>query len=371
MIGKVNVKNDIVKSSRKFLRDLMEKKIVDAIIVPLVLDSGRGAHPAFVTNTSMLDKANPFVPVMPVSTANEVKRITRLKPSDKKIAVVIRPCDLRNYIELIKFKQIDSSNIIIIGTDCYGVHDSELYKDMVDKGKDPFKDYMDLIISNKENNLRRACTTCKTPVPNKYADIIMGFFGTNKKDGILLISQTENGKNILDELKISDIGEVPEREKEVNKLIETRTKKWNEIKDKTLKEVRGIDNLLKYFDTCIDCHNCKDQCPICFCKECFWESPVFEFTPPDYFEWSEKKGAVRLPTDTLFFHLGRLAHMSTSCTGCGFCEDACPKNIELQRLFFAVGEETSKVFDYEPGRNLEEKPPLTTFREEELEEMGE
>jgi len=52
------------------------------------------------------------------------------------------------------------------------------------------------------------------------------------------------------------------------------------------------------------------------------------------------------------------------------CEDACPKGIELQRLFYGVGEKTAGVFDYHPGMNLEEEPPLTTFREEELQELG-
>ena len=60
----------------------------------------------------------------------------------------------------------------------------------------------------------------------------------------------------------------------------------------------------------------------------------------------------------------------SKCVGCGMCEDACPKGIELQRLFYGVGEKTAAVFDYHPGMNLEEEPPLTTFREEELQELG-
>jgi hypothetical protein len=35
-----------------------------------------------------------------------------------------------------------------------------------------------------------------------------------------------------------------------------------------------------------------------------------------------------------------------------------------------VGHEVQKVFDYVPGRSLDEELPLTTFREEELPEIG-
>jgi len=153
-----------------------------------------------------------------------------------------------------------------------------------------------------------------------------------------------------------------------NLLARSRREK---VKEETRKETSGVDNLLAFLGNCIDCHNCKDQCPICFCKECFWESPTFEFQSSDYMDWANKRGGVRLPTDTLFFHLGRLAHMSSSCTGCGLCEDACPREIELQRLFKMVGENVQKAFDYEPGRDIEDRPPLTTFKEEELLELGE
>ena len=360
---------EINKGAREFLKNLLEKKIVDALIVPLKLDTGRGAFPAFVTSMDYLEKAMPFVPLMPVNTAKQVSKITRMESSSKKIGVVMRPCEIRAYIELIKFNQIEPENLLIIGTDCYGVIDSLEYKNLVDSGENPDEIFLNNLKQGKEDYLRRACKTCTNPVPNKYADIVMGYFGTGMDGNILLISQTEKGEEILKALEYLE-EEVQGRDDEVKKLVEKRGAYWEDVKKKTFEELNGIDNLLKFFDTCIDCHNCKDQCPICFCKECFWESPVFEFRPPNYFEWAEKKGAFRLPTDTLFFHLGRLSHMSHSCVGCGMCEDACPKGIELQRLFYGVGEKTAGVFDYHPGMDLEEEPPLTTFREDELQELG-
>jgi len=39
-------------------------------------------------------------------------------------------------------------------------------------------------------------------------------------------------------------------------------------------------------------------------------------------------------------------------------------------IFRMVGDRVQKVFDYVPGRSLDEELPLSTFKEEELQEVG-
>jgi formate dehydrogenase subunit beta len=62
-----------------------------------------------------------------------------------------------------------------------------------------------------------------------------------------------------------------------------------------------------------------------------------------------------------------MAHMSTSCVGCGQCSSACPMGIRVAEIFRAVARRTQASFNYVAGRSLEEPLPLATFREEELE----
>jgi formate dehydrogenase subunit beta len=76
-----------------------------------------------------------------------------------------------------------------------------------------------------------------------------------------------------------------------------------------------------------------------------------------------------MPTDTLFYHLTRLAHMGTLCVGCGQCTSACPNDIPVGQLFSMVGEEIQSVFDYVPGRDPGEEQPLAYFAEDELLEV--
>ncbi len=358
----------IVEKAREFFIQLLDKGILKGVVLPVELPSGKSYFPTLVLNKELIERANPFVPVFQVSVAKQVSKMTRLSPFKEKIGVVLRPCDLRAFVELIKFNQIDRENLVLFGIDCFGAFDPNEFKDRAVKGEKPEDLFWSMVEKDDESGLRRACRSCQTPVPGSYADIVLGYFGS--KGDLLVIPQTELGEDVVSSLKLEKTEVPPEREDIISKIRERRAAFWNEIRDKTAKEVKGVDNLLSFLGNCIDCHNCKDQCPICFCKECFWESPTFEFQSEDYMDWANKKGAVKLPTDTLFFHLGRMAHMTASCVGCGLCEDACPRDIELQRLFRLVAENVQKAFEYEPGRDPEEKPPLTTFKEEELLDLG-
>ena len=55
--------------------------------------------------------------------------------------------------------------------------------------------------------------------------------------------------------------------------------------------------------------------------------------------------------------------------GCGQCTNACPNDIQVMPLFRMIAHKTQQAFDYEAGRNLEEKPPLSEFKEDEFAEI--
>jgi formate dehydrogenase subunit beta len=125
------------------------------------------------------------------------------------------------------------------------------------------------------------------------------------------------------------------------------------------------------FAACVRCHNCMTVCPLCYCKTCLFKSPIFDHEPAQYMNWAQRKGAFRLPADTMLFQLTRLNHMVLSCVGCGLCTDACPADLPVGRVFRAIGQTTQEVFEYEPGQSVEEPLPLITFKEDEWSEVGE
>ena len=96
---------------------------------------------------------------------------------------------------------------------------------------------------------------------------------------------------------------------------------------------------------------------------------VFDYDPGLYLKWSEQKGIVKMPTDTVFYHLTRMSHMSLACVGCGQCTNACPNDIPLTELFRTVAHQTQQAFEYEAGRSVDDKPPLSLYREDEYQEV--
>jgi formate dehydrogenase subunit beta len=112
-------------------------------------------------------------------------------------------------------------------------------------------------------------------------------------------------------------------------------------------------------------------CPICYWKTCLFKSPVFDHEPAQYMNWAHRKGAYRLPADTMLFHLTRLNHMALSCIGCGMCTSACPADLPVGQVFRAIGQQVQAVFEYVPGQSVDEPLPLVTFREDEWTEVGE
>jgi len=79
------------------------------------------------------------------------------------------------------------------------------------------------------------------------------------------------------------------------------------------------------------------------------------------------KGALRMPVDRILFHLGRLSHMGVSCVACGMCEDVCPVDIPVSRIFKTAGSKAQALFDYIPGENSDDLLPLLAYAEQELE----
>jgi formate dehydrogenase subunit beta len=359
----------ILESIRSFLTSLLQKGLVDALLVPLELPGGGNVVPTMVSDADRLGAANPLAPVMPVNAARLVSDITILSGSPKRLGVVLNPCELRALVELVKLKQASLDNLLLIGVDCPGTYSVDDYGRLARENKSLTADFMDKFAKEEDDPLlRKACQVCDYPVPMN-ADITLGFVGMDLDKEVLVQSHTGQGDRVIEELGL-DTGEAGNREAAVKALLSRRAEKRHQLLQQFQEEVKGLENLMASLASCINCHNCKTACPVCYCKECFFDSSVFEFEAEKYLAWAERRGALRMPTDTLLFHLTRLNHMVASCVGCGMCGEACPNDVPVFEIFRLVAEKVQEMFDYVPGRSPDEALPLTTFREAELTDLG-
>ncbi|RKZ30043.1 formate dehydrogenase, partial [bacterium] len=201
------------------------------------------------------------------------------------------------------------------------------------------------------------------------ADVHIATFGTGS-DGFFIVSGTDKGEELLKSAGLKADTDTTSWAKETADLIEKRTKARTTATAKIKKETGGLTNFAETLAKCISCHNCMRVCPICYCRRCYFESDVTEYSPKQYIERAKQKGSVRFSPDILLFHIGRMSHMTTSCVSCGTCEDACPVDIPVAQLFSTVADDAQSVFDYVAGMKPDEPLPLRIFiKEKELDEI--
>lgn len=367
----IEVKDAKAKEAiNSFLESLLEKNLVSALLVPREVPSKDNVVQSLMTNSNGLKEVNVISPVLPVSSARIISQMTRLSSYKNPVGVVLRSCEIRALIELVKLKQASLDNLLIIGVDCLGTYSVSDYQNLCKQGNSPSDELLRKFKEGGEDTkLRKACQVCEYPIPSN-ADLVIGLVGVDFEKNILLKSCTEKGEKILEKFSFPEFNQ-SKREESVSKYLSKKIEKRDTLFSELKGEVSGWENLLSVFSTCISCHNCMRVCPICYCRECFFESPTFEFDSEKYLMWAKRKGSIKMPRDTALFHLGRMSHMATSCVGCGLCEQACPSNIPLLKIFKTVSYNVQQIFKYVPGRDLEEPLPLTTFKEDELRSVGE
>jgi formate dehydrogenase subunit beta len=353
-----------------FFGELLESGCIKANLLPMETEGGL-VSPGLLTDPARIGASRPLSAYMPLNTARVLQQMTRMVPPSERVAIVMRPCEARALVELVKLRQIQQDNLMVISIDCPGTYPLAEYKKMVEAGKDPIVLLMEKLSQGMEDErLRDACRACIYPCA-PWADIRIGFLGLDK--GHLLIEAlTEIGEQAARELglKARDM-HVEKREQFLEQLRAKRKAGEKKVLEEQRQGLRGTDKLLSALSSCVSCRNCMTLCPICYCKDCFFHSSTFEMEADRYMGLAKKRGAARMPADILLFHITRMAHMASSCVQCGMCEEACPMGVPVFRIFKAVSTKVQALLAYEPGRSFDEEIPIAAFREDELEEVQE
>ena len=361
--------NNISGALRDFLQGILKNGSVSALFVPRALPSGGMVVPTLITDPEDTGGVNPLAPVMPLNAATELAKLTRTL-SGRTIAAVLRPCEVRAYIELVKLNQGARGNCVLITADCFGTLAAGDYADRIRTAETP-ENFSNVFVSDAIRNkddlpLRKACTICNYPEALP-ADIHVRIAGSPDHGAIYLEGLTGTGREILGTSGFEEASLPDTFLSVLGELREARSSRRTEL----LAEVAGansdLSTLMATLERCINCKNCRDVCPVCYCRECVFDTPLFEHDSELYMSWAERKSSIRMPSETLFFHLTRMNHMGVLCVGCGMCTEACPNDVPVADLFQLAGERVQKIFDYIPGKDPDEEIPLTVFREEELE----
>lgn len=354
-----------LQAVQQVLRELLASDLIEGLLVPLRTPAGT-VTPALVTDPAMLDQADPLAPVLPVNSARLLGWMTQREPRGK-IGAVMRSCELRAMVELVKLKQGCLDCVTLISVDCAGTCDVPVYVDQVIRKDRPLwpELYEAPLAPPDDVPLRDACQMCERPVYDE-ADIVLELLGNDLKAGFL-VSMPDA---MAEQIQLGQPAGENERAEVLKKLVALRVHRRDAVMADMQRQLDegGIESV---FAACIRCHNCMTVCPICYCKTCLFKGPVFDHEPIQFLQWAKRKGALRLPSDTMLFHLTRLNHMGLSCVGCGMCTSVCPADLPVGRVFRTIGQSVQGVFEYVPGFDPEGMLPLVAFQENEWLEVGE
>ncbi len=292
------------------------------------------ATPCFITKPEDVDRliwnsycVNNLAVYLPYCFAPDPR--LREQPPPPKVAIIVKGCDGRSAVGLIKERQVPRENLVIIAAPCDGMLDAgaalKLMKtDEILAAEESGNTVTVEDCTGKKTKLKRedllaeacrACTHRAAPVH----DIVVGDLPPDEK--------APEGDDSFKEFESKPASE-----------------RWEYFRSELSK--------------CILCKSCRSACPNCYCKTCFAER-----TRPNWM------GSGDSPRDVIVYHLGRMFHQAGRCVDCGACVRACPTGVDLRMFTYKLVKDAEELFGFTAGMDPEQAPMLTEFSADDSEDF--
>jgi formate dehydrogenase (coenzyme F420) beta subunit len=291
-----------VAEMRRIAKELLEAGDVRVVIG---WEHGRrGARPVFISDPADAGK-------LIFDTRCVHNLVTYLNPRRDhvhelgKIALVVKGCDVKAVAGLLREKQIEPGDVVLIGVRCGGVLE---------------ENELSVPLALSQENVAPRCFGCDIREPQNV-DHIVGEPQPEPPRPIMTIDD-----------RVAQLDALP---------AEERWAFWT-----------------GQFSKCVRCYACRQVCPLCICERC-----IVEKTQPQWIEPSSH------PRGNFSWNVTRALHLAGRCVDCGECERFCPVGIPLSLANRKLQQIVHDRYDYVVSEDPEKPAPIGDYRLDDQQEF--
>jgi formate dehydrogenase subunit beta len=347
---------DAVKTFQGFLAAWWRRVELDAMFAPIELPDHAGVSSQLITQPEDLSNVNPFIPVMLNNSAPLVEDFVKDHPRGH-LAVILRPCELRAWVELQKRNRIHDhrpassstgERLVVIGVDCPGTFSPTEYLQQLARQQDDAEIIRTELDYGRQDSfiprqIRAACQLCDSPCA-AAADIVVGTIGIAPQGDLLLVARDECIDASLKLQEVTDGMATEEqvvcREVTVGKLAGTRLQKRSELIRSQTWQTEDMHTAWAMFARCTLCADCLDACPL-------YDGQLRGMLGV---------GEASQGSHPLLSELVSVSRWLASCSGCGMCQEACEHGIALTPIITMLSHQIQAKLHYKPGDPAQRLP---------------
>ena len=313
--------NDPLGAARQVIQTLWESADLERMLLPLN-GTSETTGPEIIADPKLIQSFNPFTPLMPLNAA---QLIPDLLSQDGRTAAVLRPCEFRTLKAMEAHGRAEIEKLITVCVDCLGTLPVDEFDWRAQRKGSPKGLTQEALQFAPQGGIvpyrfRAACQICSSPEASE-ADINLGVLGLPVRQFLLIKITNPAVAHHLQANEYLPLDEalLTQHQRVTDRLVE----RGQSTRQRIFRGLVGllpadIDSLVEPLQSCDDCRACLDVCPICT-SDYPQRDPEGNYIREDVLSWL------------------------VSCSGCGMCEQACPKHLPLTIIFSHIRDQLNEI----------------------------
>lgn len=330
---------DPLGTVQRLMQNIWQQANLKGLLAPINNHNEQLPTPKLLPEKRLVQEVNPFKPLMAVNAARMVPEVLQQHPQEP-LGALLRPCELRALIEMVKHDGFSLDRLLTISVDCLSTVPVDEYRWRASRKQKAAGLADEALQFARQGGIaayryRSACQICASQQAHG-AQINIHVLGLPVRQQILV----HGGPDCpLDLATLTDgpaeAELVQQHEHLVAQLRErhqrTRERLWRSLSDQMPRDIQAVIDLL---ESCDACQQCLAVCPICAVDYPRRSGTPARFQPEDVMRWL------------------------VSCAECGMCDQACPRHLSLSAIFGFIRRQLADEYGYLAGRSLEDPLPV-------------